>query len=128
MTDEFEPKPAGLGRSGGELWDKITRDHLLEPHELRVLEDLARAADTVDALQAAIDADGVMIETVGGGARKVNPAVPEARQARLVVARLAASLRLQPADDDGDEDQGAEQRGQRRAGVRGVYVRQDQRA
>jgi hypothetical protein len=45
----------------------------------------------------------------------MHPAVIEARQSAIAVARIAAALRL-PA---GEEDEGAQ--GQRRTGARGVY-------
>lgn len=84
----------------------------LDPHELRLLHELCRQVDLGEALQAAIDADGVVIPTVGGTGPKVNPVVVEIRQCRIAIARLAAALRIPAADDN-------ERAGR---GIRGVYT------
>lgn len=109
MTDHM---PADLGESGRALWQKLTAEYGFDPAEGRVLAELCRHVDLVDELAAAVERDGVMIPAASGGV-KLNPAVPELRQGRLAVARLAAALRL-PSEDTGRPDQ-------RRAGVRGVY-------
>jgi hypothetical protein len=49
---------------------------------------------------------------------KPHPAVVEARQSKIALARLTAALRL-PAGDE--TDQAAGRRPQRRVGMRGVY-------
>ena len=128
MTESDPPPPAPNGlRSGGvELWTQVVDEYELAPHELRLLRELCRAVDTVDALQESVDRDGVMVPTVGGDGLKVNPAAVEARQGRIVVARLAAALRL-PTDGDDEEGQG-DGRGQRRGAPRGVYTVQRERS
>lgn len=117
----YHTAPVGLRSGGAELWCQVVEEFDLGPHQLRLLRELCHA---VDALQEAVDRDGVMVPTVGGGGLKVNPAAVEARQCRIVVARLAAALRL---PDDDDEDQG-DGRGQRRGAPRGVYVPQQRRS
>jgi len=49
---------------------------------------------------------------------KAHPAAVEARQQRIALARILASLRL-PSGDEGDRKAGA--RPSRRVGVRGTY-------
>ncbi|MGV0790492.1 P27 family phage terminase small subunit [Mycolicibacterium sp. XJ1819] len=105
--------PGGLGSGGRKLWREIVDQFGFDPAEVQVLVELCRQIDLVDALAAAVKADGVMIPSSSGGT-KLNPAVAELRQGRLAVARLAAALRL-PSEDTGRPDQ-------RRAGVRGVYA------
>jgi hypothetical protein len=126
MTEDDPPPPApeGLRTGGVELWSQVVDEYELAPHELRLLRELCRAVDTVDVLQESIDRDGVMVPTVGGDSLKVNPAAVEARQGRIVVARLAAALRL-PVDDDEGQGDG---RGQRRGAPRGVYTAQAERS
>lgn len=124
MTDNKKPRPPrGLAPAGRRLWSDLLAVYELDPHELRLLVELCRQVDLVEDLQTAIDADGVMVAT-GTGGRKVNPAAVELRHGRLVVARLAAALRLPAADATGAPDG----RAQARVGVRGVYVPQAKRA
>ena len=54
-----------------------------------------------------------------GLTQRVHPAIVEARQLRIALARLSASLRL-PAGEEGDEPQHL-RRPQRRGAARGVY-------
>ena len=112
--------PAGLAASGRRLWCEISDVYEFDPAETRVLVDLCRQADLVDALAAAVAADGVMVPTADGEGRKLNTAVTELRQARLAVARLAAVLKLPELPDHDDDDERPRQ--QRREGVRGVYA------
>ena len=76
---------------------------------------MPRQVDRLDELEALIAAEGLTV--TGHGTVKMHPAVVEARQTAIAVARIAACLRL-PA---GEEDEEAVPAGQRRAGVRGVY-------
>ncbi|OBJ81081.1 hypothetical protein [Mycobacterium sp. 1245852.3] len=80
------------------------------------LKEMVRTVDLLDALAAAISQDGPLVE--GERGLKAHPAIVEARQQKIALARLTAALRL-PA---GDDDQPAGRRPQRRVGVRGVYV------
>lgn len=90
------------------------REFELGEHESALLTAMCRQVDRLDQLEALITEQGLL--TTGHGTVKMNPAVIEARQSAIAVARIGAALRL-PA---GEEDQDA-QPGQRRAGVRGVY-------
>lgn len=106
--------PRGAGASGRRLWAAVVRDFELGEHERALLAAMVRQVDRLDELEALIAAEGLMVS--GHGTCKMHPAVVEARQTAIAVARIAACLRL-PA---GEEDEDAEP-GQRRAGVRGVY-------
>lgn len=108
------PAPAkGIGPSGRELWRDVLSKYELEEHELALLREACRTADDLDALAAVSAREGV---TVDG---RIHPAVVEARQLRVTLARLVAALRLPAGDED---DQAAGRRPQRRVGARGVYA------
>jgi hypothetical protein len=104
--------PKGAGSSGRALWRDVLGKYELEEHELALLREAVRTVDDLDALAAVTARDGV---TVDG---KVHPALVEARQLRIALARLVAALRLPAGDED---DQAAARRPQRRVGARGVY-------
>lgn len=110
------PKPPkGAGSAGRALWRSIVAEYELEQHELALLEACVRTVDVLAALEARVAADGPLLASSQGD--RAHPALVEARQQRITLARLFAALRL-PA---GDEAEGAERRPQRRSGVRGVY-------
>jgi hypothetical protein len=109
-----ERPPEGLKTSGRRLWSAITRDYELSVHEMSLLLQAARTADVLDELQREIEAGGAIVDSSQGA--KANPALVEARQQRIALARLLAALRI-PTDQDVGSGKG---RGQRR-GVRGVY-------
>jgi hypothetical protein len=100
--------PAGAKASGRRLWTEVLDVYDLEEHELSLLREAVRTVDQLDALQRIVDKQGPML------AGKVHPALVEARQLRLVLARLVASLRL--PDEDGVQPQ-------RRGAARGVYLK-----
>lgn len=105
--------PKGSGPSARRLWTSVQEEFELGEHERALLTAMCRQVDRLDALEELIAAEGLTV--TGHGTTKMHPAVVEARQTAIAVARIAACLRL-PA---GDEDQ---QPQQRRAGVRGVYA------
>jgi hypothetical protein len=100
--------------AGQRLYDSVLAAFHLDEHELTLLRQAARTVDLVEDLQSVIDSDGPMVATASGEMR-VNPAVIELRQQRIVLARLIVALRV-PL---GDQEQ-AVGRTQRR-GTRGVY-------
>lgn len=70
----------------------------LDERELAVLSLAAHQADDLARLETAIKRDGAM--SVGSkGQPVVNPALTEARQARLAIGRLLGQLSL-PAEDE----------------------------
>lgn len=107
--------PKGTGPSGRRLWRAVQADYELGEHESALLTAMVRQVDRLDAVEELIAAEGLMV--TGHNTTKVHPAVVEARQTAIAVARIGAALRL-PA---GEEDEDAKP-GQRRAGARGVYA------
>ncbi len=106
--------PKGAGEAGVALWDAVLEEYELEQHELLLLREAVRTVDTLDVLEARVAADGPLLGSSQG--ERAHPALVEARQQRIALARLLAALRL-PA---GEEESG-DRRPQRRVGVRGVY-------
>jgi len=104
------PAPKGTGTAGRGLWKSITGGFELELHEKAVLAQAVHVADRIAALDAVVDAEGVMHDDPKRGP-VAHPALIESRQQRLALARLLTALRLPDTDD---------QRPQRR-GLRGVY-------
>ncbi len=110
-----KPKaPTGSGPAGAKLWHAVVEEYELEQHELLLLREMVRTVDALDELEARVATDGVMLGSSQG--ERAHPALVEARQQRITLARLQAALRL-PA---GEEEAG-DRRPQRRMGVRGVY-------
>jgi hypothetical protein len=106
--------PKGSGPAARRLWNAVQADFELGEHERALLTAMCRQVDRLDALEELIAAEGLTV--TGHGTTKIHPAVVEARQTAIAVARISACLRL-PA---GDEDE-APAAGQRRGGTRGVY-------
>lgn len=113
MTTRPKP-PAGSGAAGTKLWRAVVDEYELEEHELLLLREMVRTVDTLDALEARVAEDGVLLSSSQGD--RAHPALVEARQQRITLARLQAALRL-PAGEEGED----QRRPQRRMGVRGVY-------
>lgn len=100
--------PNGLQTAGQALWAELLDAFELVEHERRLLVEACRCADVLDQLAAVVASEGVM-----DASGRVHPAVVEARQQRLVLTRLVASLRV-PDDESG--------RPPRRGAARGPYV------
>lgn len=108
----MNPKtPPGLKAGGRKLWTAVTEEFDLGEHEQAVLLQAARTVDALDALQAVIVAEGVTHQSPQGV--RAHPALVEARQQRVTLAKLVASLRI-PLDDD----QGHGRLPQQRVGIR----------
>lgn len=118
MTDEMTaPDPPDGAKAGGSaLWTDVLGKYELEEHELALLREAVRSVDLLDDLAAVVEAEGLMI--AGPHGSKVHPAMVEARQLRIALARVLAALRLPAGEED---DPAAGRRPQRRSGVRGVY-------
>ncbi|MCX2712048.1 terminase [Mycolicibacterium sp. J2] len=110
------PVPEGTGDSGSRLWRDILGKYELEEHELALLREAVRTVDQLDKLHDITEAEGLTVDGPHGS--KAHPALTEARQLRIALARVLAALRLPAGDED---DQAKVRRPQRRAGVRGVY-------
>lgn len=116
MSDSGVPRaPAGTGPAGRRLWAALHSQYEFEEHEAALVREMVRTVDTIAALEEQVRRDGIVLPGPGLS-RRVHPAVAEARQQRIALARLAAALRL-PDGVDGEEVR----RPQRRVGVRGVY-------
>lgn len=110
-----ERTPAGLKAGGRKLWSTITEDYELGEHELVVLREACRTVDALARLETIVTTDGVT-DTSPQGLR-AHPALVEARQQRLVLAKLVASLRI-PTDDAQDVGRTPQQR----VGIRPVSL------
>jgi hypothetical protein len=115
---EIPAPPRGTKANGRRLWADILGKYELEQLELALLGEIVRTVDLLDQLAAIAAREGLMVEGAWGS--KPHPAVVEARQARIALARLTAALRL-PAGDE--EDPAVGRRPRRRVGVRGVCMR-----
>jgi hypothetical protein len=105
--------PTGTAAAGRRLWREVLTRFDLDEHETAVLRECVRTVDQLDALDATIRRDGVVVLNARG--RQVaHPALVEARQHRTVLMRLIASLRL-------PEDAAGSGRSQRRGAARGTY-------
>ena len=116
MSDVKIPAaPSGTKKSGRRLWSDVLGKYELEEHELALLREAVRSVDLLDGLAAVVEQEGLVVDGPHGS--KVHPAMTEARQLRIALARVLAALRL-PAGEESDSDT---RRPQRRVGVRGVY-------
>jgi hypothetical protein len=117
---EKAPKPPkGLDAPGRALWRSVIADvpadWEFDSRDLAVLEQAARLADTIVALEASVTDDGVML-TGAAGQRRLNGAVVELRQARLGLGRLLGQIDL--PDEQRRPVTEASRRAQRAANVR----------
>jgi P27 family predicted phage terminase small subunit len=91
--------PDALGDAGRELWEAITADLApdweLDARELALLGEAARLSDALALLDAAVAADGATVKG-SKGQPVVHPAIGEARQHRIALARLLGALGLTP--------------------------------
>jgi hypothetical protein len=110
LLSNLPKTPAGTGPAGRRLWKAILAEFELAEHEMALLQQAVRVADTCEDLQAVVDAEGPL---VGG---RTHPALVELRAQRLLLARLVVALRV-PLGDQEDAQPGRTQR----RGIRGVY-------
>ena len=94
---DLPPVPAGVGEVAAAWWADLHETFEIEPHQVPLATEACRLIDQLDQLDAAVRRDGAMLE------KKVHPALVEARQGRIVLTRLLASLRL--PDEDGSTQQ-----------------------
>lgn len=123
ITNEVPQPPDGLRDGGRRIWISTMSAYELAAHEAVLLREACRTIDLLDELQPLIDAEGAVLPW-GDGVR-AHPAAVEARQHRIALARLFASLGI-PADDAGEPRQSdRSELGERfrvqRGGARGVY-------
>ncbi len=106
--------PTGLRRTGRALWRAVLADFDLDEHERTLLLQACRTGDSLDALQATVDTEGVVIATPQGP--RAHPALVEARQQRIALARILAALQI----PSGEETENGRTRPH--GGARGVYA------
>ena len=96
------PKPPrGAQRAGKALWDAVVKEYELEEHELLLLREMVRTVDALDALETRVVEDGVLLSSSQGD--RAHPALVEARQQRITLARLQAALRLPAGEEEAGE-------------------------
>lgn len=88
-------RPSDIEGPGITLWNSITKDFDLEPYEYHLLADACRIRTAIDTLDAQVEKDGLMLWSAQG--TRVHPAVAEARQQRIALARFLKTLDLPPA-------------------------------
>lgn len=103
--------PTGLKPGGRKLWRSVTDDYELGEHELSILLEAARTVDALEALEKIVQDEGVT--NVSPQGTRAHPALVEARQQRVTLAKLIASMRI-PLDDAEEEGRSP----QKRSGVR----------
>lgn len=112
--------PKGLGKRGRALWRSVVSglpdDWEFDDREAALLGLAARQADDLALLEEAIASRGTFVSG-SAGQPVLNPAIGEARQARMAIGRLLGQLEL----PDGEEEQprtAAGKRAQRAARAR----------
>lgn len=116
------PAPDTLGPAGASLWSDIVNMELdgagieLRPDELAVLEQAARTADTIAALERALDGAPVVVPG-SKGQDAVHPAIIELRHQRTALSTLLRRLDL-PDAEDGWEGLTSSQRARKAARAR----------
>jgi len=107
-----------LAETGSKLWRAVTDDYELDAHEELLLLEACRTADVLHSLSELVETEGLLDASSQG--RRAHPAVTEARQQRIVLARLLAALQLPVGEDDADGDSSPSPP-RRRGGPRGAY-------
>jgi len=107
---EVRKPPTGLAKSGKRLWAAVSSALSLDERDEALLIEAARVADRLSALDAVLRRDGLLLPD-----KRPHPALAEARQQQLTLARLIVAMRLPE-----DLSEPLSRRPQRR-GVRGSY-------
>ena len=113
MTGKPPAPPRGTGAAGKRLWGAVLAEFAFDEHELALLRQAVRCLDDLDRLNAIVRKEGLVVR--GKSGPRMHPAQVEARQLRLVLARILAALRLPSGLTAGGKSP------QRRVGARGVY-------
>ena len=91
MAEKKPAPPAGVGAPAARLWRDVLDRYELSAHEVSLLREVVRVVGRLEALEAVVRADGPM-DPAGTG--RVHPALVEARQQQLALAKLVGALRL----------------------------------
>lgn len=89
--------PAKLGAEAKRYWQSIAGVYLLDPHELRILVDVCREIDLIEAMQSELDGQSLTVKG-SQGQDVANPMVQELRQHRATLKSLMASIKLPDVD------------------------------
>jgi Phage terminase, small subunit len=113
-------QPPGLSAAGARLWEQmkaaLPEGWTYDEREQAILERACRQADDLAELEKAIKRDGV-VANGSQGQKVLNGLVSEARQARVVIARLLGEVTL--PDETAEKPQtAASRRGQKAANTR----------
>lgn len=102
--------PTGLSASARKMWSDVMSQFDLDDHEVILLHEACRSLTLIDALDAISRREGPILKHPKTGVPTTNPAVIEARNQRVVLTRIIATLGL---SEDG--------RAANRNRTRGVY-------
>lgn len=91
MATKVPVVPKGTGAGGARLWRDILGAYELQEHEMALLREAVRTVDQLDQLHAMVNREGLIIGGPHGS--KPHPALTEARQQRIALARVLAALR-----------------------------------
>lgn len=85
--------PAGLAGRGRKFWREACAKYEFDRQEVELLVEVCRSLDRLDALDALVAEQG---QTVTGstGQTVLHPGIAEARQQRIVLARLVKALAI----------------------------------
>lgn len=87
-----------FGPRGQAFWRSVTADFEADDGETALLIEACRTLDVLDQLAAAVERDGLIVKG-STGQPVTHPAVAEARQQRVVLARLLKALRLDEEEE-----------------------------
>src|SRR5512138_1874129 len=93
MTETTIRPPTGLRAATRKWFVEVCARWVLEPHHVRLLAQACRAYDQAEAAAALIRTDGLIV-TMPSGAKRPNPAIRIANEARALYARLLRELDL----------------------------------
>lgn len=89
--------PTKLGAKARAYWKSIADVFELDAHEWRLLEDICREIDLIEAMQKELEGSALVVEG-SQGQPVANPLVQELRQHRSTVNTLMKALKLPDAD------------------------------
>ena len=90
--------PRSLKGAGRKLWDASIAEFEWAQHELALLEEACRTRDRIVQLDKTVADEGIMLSSSQGS--RVHPGIAEARQQRLTLARLLATLGIPALSED----------------------------
>lgn len=86
--------PKGLNARGKALFRQVMAIYVLDPVELVLLTELCRTVDCIDAIEAQLAADGLLVTGNRGQLPRAHPLLSALTEAQRTVSRLVAELAL----------------------------------